>query len=109
MITQANKDLWIDNLTNGKYKQARTSLVIGGRYCCLGVYLHQTFGTCYSIDPDSPLNIGSYHWLKDQLDTKETDIVGDLMHLNDRKRFTFPEIAEWIKKNVNATTENNPV
>ncbi len=100
MITQAQKDLWIENLTNGKYMQGTGSLnnADTDTYCCLGVLLHQVFERCFDIS-DLPRK-SSYGWLDEQLGG---DNVRQLMILNDHPtQMTFPEIAEWIKENIKA-------
>jgi hypothetical protein len=95
MITQAQKDKWVQTLTSGNYKQGHGILKnrLDG-YCCLGVFLQENFGTVY---PFTGTDKSSYGWLHEKL---SYDTVNALIRMNDTEKKDFTFIAEWIEDNV---------
>lgn len=112
---------WIVALRSGEYKQGRDTLVIGDRYCCLGVLcdiaqkefrLKRTVtgfigksGEGFSMS--LPKDLSAYLGLKDDSEYDMT-FEDTLVNLNDgnpaRKEFhrkrRFSTIANYIEKNI---------
>lgn len=84
---------WIADLRSGEFAQAREVLyreadtAYDEGYCCLGV-LAKRLGTLKRVKDDVVLH---------------KNILGresELITLNDEKRFSFPQIADWIEKEI---------
>jgi hypothetical protein len=111
MITQEQKDLWVNALESGKYPQCRGQLRMDmvtetsayTSYCCLGVLatvLKLPFRDNVNL-ADEDGTSANYRPLENLL---SPSLVPALWGLNDgthgNKEHTFPEIAAWIKENV---------
>ena len=88
------KTKWVKALRSGKYKQGRLGLYNSESrgYCCLGVLASVVSGKRGS---NGVYNIGYDPYEK----------VGkspDLVSLNDDKKQSFSEIADWIEQNIPA-------
>ena len=99
------RDRWCANLRSGDFKQGRSKLSHGGRFCCIGVLAR-------TIDPKAKFGLGativngvevgdsgSFH----PNFTKEVGIKNqhlELMYMNDTDKKTFAEIADWIEVNL---------
>lgn len=107
------RSLWIKALESGRYKQARTRLVVKKNkhysYCCLGV-LCRVAGARFS--QDGVPSLGDMHNadLEGRLADAFLDHVklsdldqSELIRLNDTEKATFKDIAKWIRKNVKIT------
>lgn len=98
------RDKWVAALRSGKYAQTTEVLHCAGSFCCLGVLLD--------------IN-GSGTWLDDvyQFNDFDKDCEGDLcaygddigvtvqdqcnlVRMNDDEKRPFPEIADWIERNL---------
>ena len=97
MMTSENKAKWIAALRSGDYVQYRGTANNG---------LHEGNPTARCC-----INVGAHAILGDDADTMPTYVCAgniglghqetfDLIELNDRKMFNFPEIADWIEENV---------
>lgn len=109
MMDPEVKQAWIAALRSGKYKQARYKLKArNGAMCCLGVLA----------------DLQGKEWVWDATDQEYVDFDGtsdvreiqkagvkpvaarQLAEMNDGapgiggKRYSFPEIADWIEKNL---------
>ena len=93
-ITRLEHRRWLAALRSDNFKQGRQTLynVLDNAYCCLGVLGR----VC-----DMPVGLQGYL----------TDAEGNytilsqhqqsiLVFMNDQKRKTFSEIADWVEKNV---------
>jgi len=102
------KELWIEALRSGQYKQGHNRLRTNNRYCCLGVLCdivgpllwNQTInGRAYGIDRDSSEGIlPRFLGLGVGLTSEETQLV--LADLNDAESKDFNKIADWIQENL---------
>lgn len=95
---------WIAALRSGEYKQGQQTLCsyADSKYCCLGV--------AAKISGANFLEIVGKQWVKLDSDLNlpsvlkgsgaNSDLVYDLVSLNDHENKSFPEIADWIESNV---------
>lgn len=83
---------WIEALRSGKYKQGRSRLKHSGRYCCLGVLCEVAGYTPKRHDVDLCLTPLSEKLPK--------SIESDCIYMNDSKRKSFAEIADYIEANL---------
>lgn len=106
------KTAWIAALRSGKYQQGRGTIFDGQAYCCLGVLgrLLADQGIC---ELKSFAN-GAYHSLVFKDGASSSSIPAALREeigltqddcdraitRNDTVRQSFPEIADWIEKNL---------
>lgn len=104
MLTKEQKQNWVDALRSGKYEQGTSSLRTDlGGYCCLGVFcmtenfpLHENGQTIKGHENDtytfldSLLGIGKDHITHSNI----------LVNMNDDKRKSFAEIADYIEQNI---------
>jgi len=103
------KDKWVKALRSGEYKQGRVYLQRDNRFCCLGVlckvldvpnivsdYGNNTmtfdFGKEYS-SISLPFEFSKYIGLS-------TIEESNLIHMNDRLRKDFSQIADYIEENL---------
>jgi hypothetical protein len=105
------KQKWVAALRSGNYKQGTSFLRDAGDYfCCLGVLCDIEQVPCKSTEEDyafeykfedartslySTLSVGFSN--KMGLSSNNLD---DLVDLNDNKRLSFSEIADYIEKNL---------
>lgn len=101
MLDPEKKKLWVDALRSHKFKQGTQYLCRNGEHCAIGVYEEIT---------------GNLEWdsigVKRTKDTKSICISGhglratvgerleELLQLNDDKKVSFSEIADWIEQNL---------
>ncbi len=85
MMTPETKQLWIDALRSGDWKQCTGAYSDKhGGFCCLGV-LGKIIGTPLCSDGIAQTGL--------------TDLQGvQCVRMNDEHRLTFPEIADVIEK-----------
>ena len=85
------KAQWVAALRSGAYRQGRVSLYTPGddTYCCLGVLC--------KIAGGSPKEASGYSITNPLLGDKIEQI---LWTMNDTKKKSFAEIADWIETNV---------
>lgn len=101
MMQEKYKGPWIEALRSGKYKQGRRTLCWDNTYCCLGVlaeinghlqktpFINKSCYTCYDTLPsDLAMEFGI------------NGVMYDLMDMNDNKKWTFNQIADWIEENL---------
>ena len=104
---------WLASLRSGKYKQARGALEVykDGKIfgnCCLGVLLRcnwvepmsvgdnrAVFGTSFYLNSWEDL-IPQYQ----ELFGLSEDANNRLILLNDKHRFSFNQIADWVEKHL---------
>lgn len=107
MISKQQAREWVEALRSGEYEQGRTYLhdSTAGTYCCLGV-LSEAMGASYSETrrefvfreavvtglSRSSLTVPSC-WLPNDVQTR-------LVGLNDVKRKSFDEIADYIESEI---------
>ena len=113
------KQLWVENLEAGEYKQTQKCLKDEEGYCCLGVlddlYINKTqLGIWKEIadksyifqdntqSQESTLTDTVIDWaFKDLENSVEIyDTLGELIRLNDECNSSFKEIASYIKENL---------
>lgn len=93
------KAKWVKALRSGEFKQARGFLQKDGGYCCLGVLC-----LIAGISVDRLETQEGYADIFDLIGSDE--VSRGLSSLNDGSRFenlhphTFPEIADYIEKNL---------
>jgi hypothetical protein len=100
---------WIEALESGKYTRGTGALYYGGAFCCLGVLAEvagvpaktnwNTGLTAYSFE-EGVYNITSptEKWFLEKTGF-DFDFMATLMHMNDVRKYTFKEIADYIKAN----------
>lgn len=94
------KQAWLEALRSGKYEQGFGQLYENGKYCCLGV------GAAVANELHIVLEEGYLHHPKKNTvlyyggpnDCIPTGLMLHLSIANDRKRLTFPEIADIIEE-----------
>ena len=106
-MDKALKAKWLEALRSGKYKQGRKKLRSeDDEFCCLGVLCDISGQGQWKLEPSS------YCYYKEE----ERDfyglpsfmvnidgargVWGELVTMNDIDKLSFPEIAEWIEKNI---------
>lgn len=87
-------DPWLAALRSGDYKQGIGKLRYDDYYCCLGV-LNSVAGLGYD-DSLGDLLHGSDNYYEFLGEPQQVNLI----HLNDNKRKTFPEIADLIEENL---------
>jgi hypothetical protein len=84
------KAKWVKALRSGKYRQGKQVLLNEDgeerSYCCLGVLCAVAF---------KELDAGSYTWLN-----RVTRDYSPFVRMNDDEDKTFPEIADYIERNL---------
>lgn len=121
-MNPALKTKWLKALRSGKYAQGLGALKkeLGDgafNYCCLGVLgdVMETEGLCRSRknakDEDHSYQlVGTKHpdsW-HDCMPSQEMedaaglslDVAGQLAEMNDSKRMSFAQIADWVEENL---------
>lgn len=105
MMNQEIKKLWIENLTNNKYKQGTCYLrSFDNKYCCLGVLYEITGGvweklmangyiTTWGLQSSLGIDLSNRFGITDG----ETS---QLICMNDDEKKPFIEIAKWIGDNL---------
>lgn len=96
MITEQQKQRWVQALRSGEYRQCVGRLKNGGKvtsYCCLGVAQELFPDEAKKPQGGEPGTIS--HEFVPQFQQSQ------LMYMND-SRCPFPKIADWIEKNVEA-------
>lgn len=98
---------WLKALRSGEFEQSQSSLCHEEKYCCLGVA-----AKIYGVDMGA---YGLYGYLephmsdalpKEFFEINKTEYSDDyllqdsLIKLNDSEELSFPEIADWIEKNI---------
>jgi hypothetical protein len=113
------KELWIEALRSGKFKQGKRALkTYDGAFCCLGVlcevtgngyYEHTTndtgaaaFGIVSKVFPDSDHLTTAMSLPAELQDILGVDKTADafLQSCNDDYDWTFAQIADWIEENL---------
>ena len=106
------KNRWIKALRSGEYVQGTDALVTAtdagyDKFCCLGV-LCDVLGLEFVArkDPDYPLLLAGTRQagnlprkMRDELGINRSQHM-ELIDMNDRLRYNFEEIADWISKNL---------
>lgn len=86
------KRKWIEALRSGKYEQGRYEFKNkDGRFCCLGVLCR------VADEPISGWAGGNWRFVNKATGSPNTSDL--LARMNDGGK-TFPEIADWIEKNI---------
>lgn len=99
MMDRKLRDDWCAALRSGEYKQGTGKLRSkDDAFCCLGVL-------CDVVDPTKWKRTAfNYGWgsltILPGPDLIDDEPVNALWQLNDSKRATFPEIADWIESNI---------
>lgn len=110
-------DKWVAALRSGEYKQTESVLFDGTGYCCLGVLckvvqdpiFHEDKKRYQWFDATAVVpvqikemvglnsNVGEYTPPNNSSSNNSLRMSESLVHLNDRKRLTFNEIADIIE------------
>lgn len=104
------KAKWIADLRANPHLQGREALrTKDGKFCCLG-RLCEVAGILFDQDRwafGEIDEIGDKDWFNEELPSfvlnkLELDPTsgGELMEMNDHENLTFPEIADWIERNL---------
>lgn len=101
-LTKKFKRDWVKALRSGKYKQGQRTLLRDNKYCCLGVAcvvagvknvprspVISEFSKRLSVLPEI---------LKGGINYNR--VVNKLVDMNDVRRKSFNEIADWIEENL---------
>jgi len=103
-------DKWLEALESGEYKQAKEALKrnlygpVGIGYCCIGVaglvcgiHSHNLYGDYLNSN-----NTKGYRVPKELMweHNNHNDLSNMLSFLNDDEGFTFHQIAQWVRDNV---------
>lgn len=93
---------WVDALRSDDYKQATGKLKSNNGYCCIGV-------ACDLINKDKWIIEGSYFSYDGHIGYMPPKVANlykikekatsKLVELNDGKKYTFKQIADYIVKN----------
>lgn len=108
------KELWLEALRSGNYPQgigALKEIKLGEeiyRYCCLGVLCETIIAKgIMDIPVRAESNLVTFDGVIGGLTSRLMDKVGltrdahgELVRLNDLKRLSFSEIADWIEENL---------
>lgn len=115
------KEMWIEALESGEYKQGMGCLNSGDKFCCLGVLCelaykegvvqkHAVEGyeeTFYdNADDVLPFSVKEWAGLSEtnpevEIEDESGDLMNEtLIELNDSHELTFKQIAEIIKHNL---------
>lgn len=113
------KQLWIDALRSGEYKQGQNRLRLRDEFCCLGVLcdLHQkenptlgrwVYGYAYASAPNQHTNVQFEGKLLPFMVAKWSGLNDHDPYLNDKNRasslndagMSFPQIADLIEKEL---------
>lgn len=116
------KEKWLQALRSGEYEQGVDKLLDQGKYCCLGVLCDivadedskvEWSDNMFIIAPDEDTD--DYEYCEELLHPYVRDIAEleddnplielegnrkTLTYLNDKKRFTFKEIADIIEEQL---------
>lgn len=100
-MKEAIKKEWVAALRSGKYKQGRGKLRHqNDTFCCLGVLIDVMGEEWYVVAGNYRCD-GLTTSLSDRLlDVTELTSESTLMKMNDDKRKSFDEIADWIDENL---------
>jgi hypothetical protein len=99
------KEKWITALRSGEYKQGNLQFYnrSNNSYCCLGVAA-EVAG--YDLKASSMVGEAIFHKGMVEIDNiieifiENENIQWDLVRMNDGKKYTFLEIADWIESNL---------
>lgn len=90
------KEKWLEALRSGKYEQGQGRLACEGHFCCLGV-LVEVAQAWHANDPThGHLNMT---WRTEHAGLDD-NTESNLIDMNDVLSCDFPEIADWIEKNL---------
>ena len=108
MLTQEQKERtlrWAEALEFGEYKQTTGRLRQGNRYCCLGVACDLSYLNKWTIDNfyggklgSLPINVMEFYGLPSPFGFIDPETSCTLDRLNDFNQYTFPQIAQVIRK-----------
>lgn len=91
MLKRKFKAKWIAALRSGKFKQGHGTLKCGEYLCCIGV----GYVICTGDQPQLDRTAAAAEAIGLSGDEQE-----ELIAMNDGRRKSFPEIADWIEKNL---------
>ena len=111
-LTKVQKG-WLEALWSGKYKQTRGCLRNNDTFCCLGVacdiyakekkvkWGHKRYGATYFMGSDDLLPSSVKEWLGlfSESGRVKQGPYANLTALNDYKKLTFKQIADFIDNN----------
>lgn len=107
-LSKEHFDGWLAALRSGDYKQGTGTLHTEEKgvhsYCCLGVLceVQQIRKIAYTSDSANRTayaygDDGKLVYYPGNLTSWENDVTVELMNLNDNKKRSFEEIADWIE------------
>ena len=105
MMDPELKQKWIDALRSGKYQQARSQLRSGEGFCCLGVLCDITNTEISAVGSECIENgkIVGYEPIRKMLGISHDGSDAPmryLWNLNDDKKWSFEQIADYIEGNL---------
>ena len=117
-LSKEHFDGWLAALRSGDYKQGTGNLHTEEKgvhsYCCLGVLCevqqirkiaytsHDADRTAYAYGDEGEGKLAYYPGNLAVPPPWENDVTVELMHLNDNKKRSFNEIADWIEDKCEA-------
>jgi hypothetical protein len=122
-MNESVKAKWLEALRSGKYKQFRSKLKDGNKFCCLGVLcdIHsqetgkkwktQKDGTAVYIDSGNVLPVEVAEWAgvsSQNPSVKFGWMSRSLAELNDFTRLSFRDIADLIEKSLVTAPTTQP-
>jgi hypothetical protein len=94
------KAKWVKALRSGKYRQTRNVLSQNGAYCCLGVLRCLLPAKVRKL----PMDHENYSEVLNAPQQKCAGLVKaqqkKLAGMNDNKKLTFPQIADYVEANL---------
>jgi hypothetical protein len=98
-LTEDVKQRWMKDLRSGEFQQGFGQLYNHSyrSYCCLGVLCKDNLAKYHA-----GCNLEDYVQLREDYELKSEE-VNRLVSMNDSKKKTFPEIADWIDLNITTT------
>lgn len=97
------KRKWVKALKSGKYNQCIRKLYDGNSYCCLGVacVINGINKRLLNAVGQPPFKFSSLPAIiREDSEGKSNAVMNRLMEMNDGENKTFPEIADYIQKNL---------
>ena len=113
MIDPEFKAKWLEALRSGRYRQTREKLRGKVGFCCLGVACDISGKGSWekafpaSLSGPQVFVISPYSWSKTCIPSPLREEIGlteaehkSLANLNDSRKATFANIADWIERNL---------
>lgn len=102
-LTKEVRDQWLADLRSGEFKQCRGTWNYIGEHCCLNLLWWRQTGKNFTDRHQTFRN--EFQGFAVTFNGETADDY--LIELNDEKRLTFPQIADWIEANLPAVEDQN--